>query len=129
MPRYLFFFNHDKPIFKIKAENKFLAWGMVIEKAKNLNCHSIYHMEKLGFKIMEDVEMFNYTEEELAAVQPRWRDVLIHIDHNGLSYDEYAQANDIKLGTVKSRVHRARAKVREMRNGSNRNASESANVA
>lgn len=115
MPLFYFFFNHSKPIFTIKAENKFLAWGMVIEKAKNLNCQSIYHMKRLGFKIERKIEVFNYTDEELAKLSPQWRDALTCIDHNGLSYGEYAEQTSIKLGTVKSRVHRARAKIMEIR--------------
>ena len=59
--------------------------------------------------------MFSYTEEELNSLSPNWRDVLINIDHNRLSYGAYAQANNIKLGTIKSRLHRARAKVMKIR--------------
>ena len=116
MPTFHFYFCHETdPIFTIKAENKFLAWGMVIERAKDYNCPSIYHMKKIGFRIKKEIKMFKYTDEELANLSPEWRNALIDIDHKGFSYAEHALANNINIGTVKSRVHRARAKVREMR--------------
>jgi RNA polymerase sigma-70 factor (ECF subfamily) len=39
--------------------------------------------------------------------------VLVLVDLNGLDYDEAALALNMPLGTVKSRLSRARAKVRE----------------
>lgn len=59
--------------------------------------------------------MFNYTEEELNNLSPEWRNALIDIDHYHLSYSVHAAKANITLGTVKSRVHRARKKVFEMR--------------
>jgi RNA polymerase sigma factor (sigma-70 family) len=45
------------------------------------------------------------------------RDVLLLIAWSGLSYDEVAAALDIPLGTVRSRLNRARRKVREALGG------------
>jgi len=44
---------------------------------------------------------------------PDQRAVLVLVDLNGLDYDEAALALNMPLGTVKSRLSRARAKVRE----------------
>ena len=41
------------------------------------------------------------------------RTVLVMIDVNGLSYEEAAEATGASIGTVKSRLSRARARVRD----------------
>jgi RNA polymerase sigma-70 factor (ECF subfamily) len=47
------------------------------------------------------------------SLSPKFRDVVQLVDIDGLSYREAAQMLDIKLGTVMSRLHRARAKMKE----------------
>jgi RNA polymerase sigma factor (sigma-70 family) len=62
-------------------------------------------------------------ERELAAALtklPRGdRDVLLLFAWADLAYDEIATALGIPLGTVRSRLHRARRKVREALGGTN----------
>jgi RNA polymerase sigma-70 factor (ECF subfamily) len=48
----------------------------------------------------------------LASLKPPNRDVLLLFAWGALSYDEIAQALDVPLATVRSRLHRARAAVR-----------------
>lgn len=50
--------------------------------------------------------------EALAALPPRDRDVLLLIAWAELSYEQTALALDIPIGTVRSRLNRARRKVR-----------------
>jgi RNA polymerase sigma-70 factor (ECF subfamily) len=50
----------------------------------------------------------------LAALSPGDRDVLLLIAYEQLSYQEVARALGIPVGTVQSRLHRARAKVRQV---------------
>jgi RNA polymerase sigma-70 factor (ECF subfamily) len=50
----------------------------------------------------------------LAALPPGDRDVLLLIAWEQLSYQEVSQALAIPVGTVRSRLHRARAKVRQV---------------
>jgi RNA polymerase sigma-70 factor (ECF subfamily) len=49
----------------------------------------------------------------LASLSPRDREVLLLIAWADLSYDEIAQALSIPVGTVRSRLNRARRKTRE----------------
>lgn len=48
----------------------------------------------------------------LKALAPEYRAAVILCDIEGLSYDEIADALGIKLGTVRSRIHRGRAQLR-----------------
>ncbi len=50
---------------------------------------------------------------ELARLDPIWREILLLRDVEGLSYDEIGQALELSPGTVKSRIHRARAQLKE----------------
>jgi RNA polymerase sigma factor (sigma-70 family) len=52
--------------------------------------------------------------EALAALPAGDRDVLLLIAWEQLSYEEVSRALGIPVGTVRSRLHRARAKVREV---------------
>jgi len=49
----------------------------------------------------------------LRRLAPGDRDVLLLIAWSGLSYEEVAETMRIKIGTVRSRLHRARRKLRE----------------
>jgi RNA polymerase sigma-70 factor (ECF subfamily) len=55
----------------------------------------------------------------LTRLSPGERGVLLLIAWGDLSYDEVAQALDIPVGTVRSRLSRARRKVREALGGTN----------
>jgi len=47
----------------------------------------------------------------IAALPETWRDVIVAVDLAGLSYAETASALQVPLGTVMSRLHRARARL------------------
>jgi RNA polymerase sigma-70 factor (ECF subfamily) len=49
----------------------------------------------------------------LAGLSPADREVLLLLAWGGLSYEEIAEAVAVPVGTVRSRLHRARRKVRE----------------
>ncbi|MFF3442529.1 RNA polymerase sigma factor [Streptosporangium sp. NPDC002721] len=53
----------------------------------------------------------------LAVLSPKDREVLLMIAWADLSYEEVARALDIPIGTVRSRLHRARRKTREALGG------------
>jgi RNA polymerase sigma-70 factor (ECF subfamily) len=51
-------------------------------------------------------------QRALDALPPEFRVAVVLCDIEGLSYEEIAATLDIKLGTVRSRVHRGRARLR-----------------
>ncbi|WP_371660804.1 RNA polymerase sigma factor [Streptomyces sp. NBC_00280] len=53
----------------------------------------------------------------LARLPARHRDVLLLVAWADLGYEEVARALDVPVGTVRSRLHRARRKVREALGG------------
>jgi RNA polymerase sigma-70 factor (ECF subfamily) len=50
----------------------------------------------------------------VGQLRPRFREIVVLRDYQGLSYGEISVALNIPTGTVMSRLHRARAKLREM---------------
>lgn len=48
----------------------------------------------------------------IASLPPRYREVLTLRELQGLSYAEIAQVLDLSIGTVESRLHRARARLK-----------------
>jgi DNA-directed RNA polymerase specialized sigma24 family protein len=48
----------------------------------------------------------------LAELNPEYRAAVVLCDVEGLSYDEIAAALGVKIGTVRSRIHRGRAMLR-----------------
>ncbi len=53
-------------------------------------------------------------EVALAALPPDWREVIVMSDIHGMDYAEIATATGVALGTVKSRLSRARSRLREV---------------
>ena len=58
-------------------------------------------------------ELSIYLERALTALPEDQRMVVMLVDVQGLDYHEVANSLDIALGTVKSRLSRARAKIRQ----------------
>ena len=51
-------------------------------------------------------------EAALASLAPDFRAAVVLCDIEGLSYEEIADVLGLKLGTVRSRIHRGRAQLR-----------------
>jgi RNA polymerase sigma-70 factor (ECF subfamily) len=51
-------------------------------------------------------------EEALAALPKDFRDAVWLADIEQMSYEEIARALDVKVGTVRSRIHRGRTQLR-----------------
>jgi RNA polymerase sigma factor (sigma-70 family) len=52
-------------------------------------------------------------QHALDALLPEFRAAVVLADIEGLTYEEIAQVLDIKLGTVRSRIHRGRSQLRK----------------
>jgi len=60
----------------------------------------------------DDRHLDSDIQSALRALAPEYRAAVILCDIEGLSYEEIADALGIKLGTVRSRIHRGRAQLR-----------------
>lgn len=65
-------------------------------------------------RVAENREMGRVIESALARITPEFRWVLILSDVEGFSSEEVAAMTGAPVGTVKSRLHRARAALRKM---------------
>jgi RNA polymerase sigma-70 factor (ECF subfamily) len=65
-------------------------------------------------KIASDRETFEYLEEQLALLNEEHREVLVLRYMEELSYEEIADILRLSLGTVKSRIHRARNELKDL---------------
>jgi RNA polymerase sigma-70 factor, ECF subfamily len=62
----------------------------------------------------EGREVERIVQVAIAKLEPEFREVLVLRDVEDLSYDEIAQITGLADGTVKSRIHRARAQLKTM---------------
>ena len=64
-------------------------------------------------EIVLDSEFDATVEEGFRALPEKFRGVVELVDLNGLSYQEAADVLDVPVGTVMSRLHRARKRIRD----------------
>ena len=57
-------------------------------------------------------EVRRMVRDEIAALPPRYREVLALRELEGFTYNEIAEVLQLSIGTVESRLHRARAKLK-----------------
>lgn len=61
---------------------------------------------------LADADLDHDVAAALAALAPEFRAAVVLCDIEGMSYDEIADVLGVKLGTVRSRIHRGRAQLR-----------------
>ena len=61
---------------------------------------------------LADADLDHDVAAALAALPPEFRDAVVLCDIEGLSYEEISVVLDVKIGTVRSRIHRGRAQLR-----------------
>lgn len=114
---------------KLKPDDNLKAWIFrvtyntcidEIRKRKNKQTYSIN--ENVDFehdymtpeKIVIQKEKNSDIIDALYSLSDDHRVLIVLRDINGLTYDEIADASGISIGTVKSRIHRARLKLRDI---------------
>ena len=61
---------------------------------------------------LADADLDHDVSAALAALPPEFRAAVVLCDIEGLSYEEIAAVLSVKIGTVRSRIHRGRAQLR-----------------
>jgi RNA polymerase sigma factor (sigma-70 family) len=61
---------------------------------------------------LADADLDHDVAAALSALSPEFRAAVVLCDIEGLSYEEISDVLDIKIGTVRSRIHRGRAQLR-----------------
>lgn len=64
-------------------------------------------------EIVHDADLDHDVAAALGRLSPQIRAAIVLCDIEGLSYEEVAAVLDIKVGTVRSRIHRGRSQLRE----------------
>ena len=64
-------------------------------------------------QVYDDAHLEPDIQAALDALAPEFRAAVVLCDIEGLSYEEIAATLGVKLGTVRSRIHRGRAQLRE----------------
>lgn len=78
-------------------------------------------------QIYADANLTPDLQSALDALSPEYRAAVVLCDIEGLSYEEIAATLGVKLGTVRSRIHRGRQSIREFLAGAGH--TDSASVA
>lgn len=63
-------------------------------------------------ELVDDAGLDADVAAALAALPPEYRVCVVLCDIEGLSYEEIAEVLDVRLGTVRSRIHRGRTQLR-----------------
>jgi RNA polymerase sigma factor (sigma-70 family) len=62
---------------------------------------------------LDDADLDHDVAAALNALAPTFRAAVVLCDIEGLTYEEISEVLDLKIGTVRSRIHRGRAQLRQ----------------
>jgi len=122
------------------AKGAFKSWMMTItrneflqdlRRHKRVDCHAPSDLEDW---LIADCQLDNQAEcsdaiQQLFTLEREQRDVFILVIAMGYSYEETAKICSCNVGTIKSRIHRARAKLLALRENEPDIAAEQSNDA
>ena len=74
--------------------------------------HRLAGSEPTPAQAFDDTHLDDDVQAALKALPPEYRAAVVLCDIEGFSYEEIAATLGIKLGTVRSRIHRGRAQLR-----------------
>lgn len=91
----------------VRRKNKIRFEGLADDAAERLPGR-----EPTPAQVYFDTHLDADIEGALAALPPEFRAAVVLCDIEGLSYEEIAATLGVKLGTVRSRIHRGRSQLR-----------------
>ncbi|MGB5531764.1 MAG: sigma-70 family RNA polymerase sigma factor, partial [Acidimicrobiia bacterium] len=65
-------------------------------------------------EVLASVRLSDDVQSSLLKLAYEFREAVVLCDVVGLTYDEIAEATDVPVGTVRSRIHRGRKQLREL---------------
>jgi RNA polymerase sigma factor (sigma-70 family) len=74
--------------------------------------HRLAGSEPTPAQVFDDTHLDDDVQAALKALPPEYRAAVVLCDIEGFSYEEIAATLGVKLGTVRSRIHRGRAQLR-----------------
>ena len=74
--------------------------------------HRLPGSEPTPAQAFDDSHLDDDVQAALKALPPEYRAAVVLCDIEGFSYEEIAATLGVKLGTVRSRIHRGRAQLR-----------------
>jgi RNA polymerase sigma factor (sigma-70 family) len=83
-----------------------------IEGLADETAHRLAGREPSPAQAFDDAHLDGDIQAALRALPPEYRAAVVLCDIEGFSYEEIAAALGVKLGTVRSRIHRGRAQLR-----------------
>jgi RNA polymerase sigma-70 factor, ECF subfamily len=104
--------------------SRFSTWLFTIARNKSINALRGHRMVPLKDDLeqksddeparsLQRREIFHELDKALGQLPGQYRRVFILAEFEGLPYDQIAQIEGIGLGTVKSRIHRAKEKLQQ----------------
>ena len=97
--------------------NLFLDWArrkqrIRFEGLADEMAHRLPGSEPTPAEVFDDTHLDDDVQAALKALPPEYRAAVVLCDIEGFSYEEIAATLNVKLGTVRSRIHRGRAQLR-----------------
>ncbi len=65
-------------------------------------------------ELVEGMQLEEIVKRAIQKLDPEFREALVLADVEDMPYDEIAQITNVPVGTVKSRIHRARAQLKAL---------------
>ncbi|MBW1972090.1 MAG: sigma-70 family RNA polymerase sigma factor [Deltaproteobacteria bacterium] len=111
---------------KFRRESRFSTWlfAIAINHCRNKLRKKIKEEDipdnyeeidlKSPYKILKEKEIKRLISEAIKKLEQPYREAIILRDIEDLSYQEMSKIMKVEIGTVKSRVHRARSKIKQI---------------
>ncbi len=110
--------NHCKNRMKYLGRRSYKQTGELDEaaerEAQNAQPSSLRPQVDGPDAVLEGLQLERLVQEGIASLEEEHRELIVLRDVEDLSYEEIAEITGVELGTVKSRLHRARLQLKEL---------------